>query len=57
MALSALLDWTLPTGSQEENGCSSRALSWLLGTLVQSALESKYVTLFALCEAVMQHVA
>lgn len=27
------------------------------GTLVQSALESKYVTLFALCEAVMQHVA
>lgn len=57
MALSALLDWTLPTGSQEENGCSSRALSWLLGTLVQSALESKYVTLFALCEAVMQHMA
>ena len=57
MAPSALLDWTLPTGSQDENGCSSRALSWLLGTLVQSALESKYLTSFALCEAVMQPVA
>lgn len=57
MAPSALLDWTLPTGSQEENGCGSRALSWPLGTLVQSALESKYLTLFAVCEAVRQHVA